>query len=143
MCVLKTYLYILPEISGHHLRLKCMGGHFFSRAIPTVLSDIHTYRKCLYQHLPVGRYIMLWLLSHIEVLVISIIEAIATQSAKTCIHKLHVHAYHNSTKYHWILLIFLLPNHIFMTIEQFMVVVLVLDNSLFYIIIHNYIRIIL
>ena len=31
MCALK--LYILPEISGHHLQLKCMGGLFFFRAI--------------------------------------------------------------------------------------------------------------
>ena len=29
VCI-KTYLYILPEISAHHLQLKCMGGHFFS-----------------------------------------------------------------------------------------------------------------
>ena len=31
ICVLnKTYLYILPEISAHHLQLKCIGGHFVS-----------------------------------------------------------------------------------------------------------------
>ena len=29
VCI-KTFLYILPEISAHHLQLKCMGGHFFS-----------------------------------------------------------------------------------------------------------------
>ena len=26
---IKTYLYILPEISGHRLQLKCIVGHFF------------------------------------------------------------------------------------------------------------------
>ena len=39
-----TYLYnILPEISGFHLQLKCMGVHFFSGHLyiesTTVLSD--------------------------------------------------------------------------------------------------------
>ena len=29
VCI-KTYLYILAEISAHHLQLKCMGGHVFS-----------------------------------------------------------------------------------------------------------------
>ena len=29
VCI-KTYLYILPEISSHHSQWKCMGGHFFS-----------------------------------------------------------------------------------------------------------------
>ena len=40
-----TYLYILAEISAYHLQLKCMGGHFFFRAIQstTVLSDIYIY----------------------------------------------------------------------------------------------------
>ena len=34
VCI-ETYLHVLPEISPHHLQLKCIGGHFFSRAIPT------------------------------------------------------------------------------------------------------------
>ena len=34
VCI-KIYLYILSEISAHHLQLKCIGGHFFFRAIPT------------------------------------------------------------------------------------------------------------
>ena len=29
VCI-KTYLYILPEISAHHLQLKCIDGHCFS-----------------------------------------------------------------------------------------------------------------
>ena len=44
---------ILPEISAHHLQLKCMGGHFF-RCHPyierstTVLSDIAVkFEYCL------------------------------------------------------------------------------------------------
>ena len=41
-------MYILPEISAHHLQLKCMGGHFFPChpyiESTTVLSDnVHTF----------------------------------------------------------------------------------------------------
>ena len=53
VCI-KTYLYILPEISAHHLQLKCMGGHFFS--VPsyiestTVLSDYYYYYSYYYYY---------------------------------------------------------------------------------------------
>ena len=41
VCI-KTYLYILSEISAYHLQLKCMGGHFVSYIeSTTVLSDIY------------------------------------------------------------------------------------------------------
>ena len=45
VCI-KTYLYILQEISGHHLQLKCMGSQLFSmpslhREYYIVLSDIN------------------------------------------------------------------------------------------------------
>ena len=43
VCI-KIYMYIIPEISAHHLQLKCMGGHFFSChpyiESTTVLSDL-------------------------------------------------------------------------------------------------------
>ena len=46
VCI-KTYLYILPEISAHHLQLKCMGGLFFpchpNIESTTVLSDKYIY----------------------------------------------------------------------------------------------------
>ena len=43
VCV-ETYVYILPEISAHHLQLKFMGSHFFPChpyiESTTVLSDL-------------------------------------------------------------------------------------------------------
>ena len=40
VCI-KTYLYILPEISAHHLQLKCIGGHVFS--VPSLHSSTARY----------------------------------------------------------------------------------------------------
>ena len=42
----------LPELSAHHLQLKCMGGHYFSVSSliesTTILSDVHTYLYTYY-----------------------------------------------------------------------------------------------
>ena len=43
VCI-KTYLHILPEISAHHLQLKCMGCHFFS--VPSL--HVLMYVLCIY-----------------------------------------------------------------------------------------------
>ena len=47
VCIKAYMLYILPEISAHHLQLKCMGGHFFPChpyiESTIVLSDILSY----------------------------------------------------------------------------------------------------
>ena len=55
MCVLKLIcIYILPEISAHHLQLKCMGSHFFPChpyiESTTVLSDISKGLVCSCWH---------------------------------------------------------------------------------------------
>ena len=41
VCI-KTYLYILPEISGHHLQLECIVGHLFS------VPSLHKVRYYMY-----------------------------------------------------------------------------------------------
>ena len=52
VCI-KTHLYILPEISGHHLQLKCMGGHFSF----FVLSDICEKLCSLFKHSLFGHFV--------------------------------------------------------------------------------------
>ena len=51
VCI-KTYLYILPEISAHHLQLKCMGGHLpYSLSVSDEdFGSFATPRFSTYQH---------------------------------------------------------------------------------------------
>ena len=56
MCVLKPICIILPEISGHHLQLKCVWAAIFFPCHPyiestTVLSDTASIKTRIYPQL--------------------------------------------------------------------------------------------